>query len=139
MLPARSPSYNRHVIPEISQPDDSELLDAYSRAVIRAVDIVGPAVVKIDAGRGGGSGVIFTPDGLLLTNSHVVQGVQRTTVTLPDGRSRRGDIVGDDPDTDLAVVRLSVPVGASVPWATLGDSRALRVGQIAIAIGNPFG
>jgi S1-C subfamily serine protease len=118
---------------------DDELLDAYSRAVIDAVDIVGPAVVKIDGDRGGGSGVIVAPDGLVLTNSHVIDRAPRTTVTLPDGRTRRADLIGDDPDTDLAVVRLEVLYGESVPWAAFGDSRSLRVGQIAIAIGNPFG
>jgi S1-C subfamily serine protease len=124
----------------IARPErDDALLDAYSRAVIEAVDLVGPAVVKIDAERGAGSGVIVAPDGLVLTNSHVVHGVSRTKVTLPDGRARRGDIVGDDPDTDLAVLRVSMLDDESVPWAGFGDSRALRVGQIAIAIGNPFG
>ena len=118
---------------------DDDLLDAYSRAVIDAVDAVGPAVVKIDAARGAGSGVIVAPDGLVLTNSHVIHQAARTTVTLPDGRTRRADVVGDDPDTDLAVVRLEVLGGESVPWARFGDSRSLRVGQIAIAIGNPFG
>jgi S1-C subfamily serine protease len=124
----------------IPQPKrDDELLDAYSSAVIDAVDAVGPAVVKIEADRGAGSGVVVAPDGLVLTNSHVVHGAGRTTVTLSDGRARRGDIVGDDPDTDLAVLRVSVLDGESVPWALFGDSRSLRVGQIAIAIGNPFG
>ena len=126
----------------MASPDgraDDELLDAYSRTVIEAVDAVGPAVVKIDADRGAGSGVVVAPDGLVLTNSHVVHRAARTTVTLPDGRSRRGDVVGDDPDTDLAVLRMAVHDGESVPWARFGDSRALRVGQIAIAIGNPFG
>jgi S1-C subfamily serine protease len=118
---------------------DVELLDAYSQAVTQAVELVGPAVVKIDVDGGGGSGVIFTPDGLVLTNSHVVHRTPRTVVTLPDGRSCRGDVVGDDPGTDLAVLRLTVAAGESVPWASLGDSRGLRVGQIAIAIGNPFG
>jgi len=118
---------------------DGDLLDAYSRAVIDAVDAVGPAVVKIDAERGGGSGVVVAPDGLVLTNSHVIHAAARTTITLPDGRTRRADVVGDDPDTDLAVLRVAVLDGESVPWATFGDSRALRVGQIAIAIGNPFG
>ena len=121
------------------EPDDLELLDAYSRAVINAVDTVGPAVVKIDVARGGGSGVVFTPDGMILTNSHVVHGTAHMNVTLSDGRTFRADMVGDDPDTDLAVVRADVGAGASVPWASLGDSRAVRVGQIAIAIGNPFG
>jgi S1-C subfamily serine protease len=121
------------------QPDDLELLDAYSRAVIHAVDMVGPAVVKIDVPRGGGSGVAFTPDGMILTNSHVVHGTPQMNVTLSDGRTFRADMVGDDPDTDLAVVRAEVAAGAAVPWASLGDSRAVRVGQIAIAIGNPYG
>jgi S1-C subfamily serine protease len=129
------------VIPrsEISQPDDSELLDAYSQAVIRAVDIVGPAVVKIDAPHGGGSGVVFTPDGLILTNSHVVDRADHLRVVLSDGRSMRADPVGHDADTDLAVIRVSPPTSTSLPWATLGDSRGVRVGQIAIAIGNPYG
>jgi len=121
------------------QPDDDELLDAYSRAVIRAVDAVGPAVVKIDVQRGGGSGVVFTPDGLVLTNCHVVHRTPQLTITLPDGRSFRADVVGSDPDTDLAVLRATVAAGASLPWASFGDSRAVRVGQIAIAIGNPYG
>jgi len=123
----------------IPQPDDSELLDAYSTAVIRAVDTVGPAVVKIEAGRGAGSGVIFTPDGLILTNSHVVDGARTLTAVMPDGRSLRADLVGREADTDLAVVRADASSGPALPWATLGDSRAIRVGQVAIAIGNPYG
>jgi S1-C subfamily serine protease len=120
-------------------PDDSDLLDAYSRSVIGAVEKVGPAVVKIDVDRGGGSGVVFTPDGLVLTNSHVVHRAHRMAMTLADGRTFRADVVGDDPDTDLAVARADVAAGGSLPWANLGDSRAVRVGQIAIAIGNPYG
>jgi S1-C subfamily serine protease len=127
------------MIPE-ELSEDSDLLDGYSRAVIGAVEAVGPAVVKIDVDdRGGGSGVVFTPDGLVLTNSHVVHRAQRMTMTLADGRTFRTDVVGDDPDTDLAVVRADVVAGGSLPWASLGDSRAVRVGQIAIAIGNPYG
>ena len=89
-----------------SQIDDGDLLDAYSRAVVDAVESVGPAVVKIDAERGGGSGVVFTPDGLVLTNSHVVDRRAHVTVVLPDGRSMRADLVGQDADTDLAVIRI---------------------------------
>jgi S1-C subfamily serine protease len=123
----------------IPQPDDSELLDAYSSAVIRAVEKVGPAVVKIEVKGGGGSGVIFTPDGLILTNCHVVERAGDPSVVMPDGRSARADLVGQDADTDLAVVRIEASAGSPLPWATLGDSRAVRVGQVAIAIGNPYG
>jgi S1-C subfamily serine protease len=119
--------------------DDGDLLDAYSRAVVEAVESVGPAVVKIEAQRGGGSGVVFTPDGLVLTNHHVVDGASHVTVVLPDGRSMRADLVGQDAGTDLAVVRIDASTGAPLAWATLGDSRAVRVGQVAIAIGNPYG
>jgi len=123
----------------IPQPNDSDLLDSYSEAVIRAVDAVGPAVVKIEAGRSGGSGVVFTPDGFALTNSHVVERASSLRVVMSDGRSLRADLVGHDADTDLAVLRVTDQSGTPVPWATLGDSRAVRVGQIAIAIGNPYG
>jgi S1-C subfamily serine protease len=126
------------VIPQPNLNDDA-LLDAYSSAVIHAVEIVGPAVVKIDAERGGGSGVLFTPDGLILTNSHVVDRATRLTAVLPDGRSMTADLVGQDADTDLAVVRVDASHGPALPWATFGDSRAVRVGQVAIAIGNPYG
>lgn len=121
--------------------NDDRLLDAYSAAVVSTVEAVGPAVAKVDAGRHGGSGFLFTPDGLVLTNSHVVSGASSLHVSLPDGRSFPAGIVGNDPDTDLAVLRLVLPAAdpTSLPWARLGDSRALRVGQIAIAIGNPYG
>src|SRR5438067_12908287 len=124
---------------QVNRFDDSELLDAYSNAVISAVETVGPAVVKIDAPRGGGSGVIFTPDGFILTNSHVVDRADRLSVTLPDGRSMRGDLVGRDAATDLAVIRVDSSTNPPLASAALGDSRAVRVGQVAIAIGNPYG
>ncbi len=115
--------------------------DAYSRTVIGAVDQVGPAVlhlqVEAERGRGGaGSGVVFTPDGYVLTNSHVIAGGKRVTATFADGRSSGTSVVGDDPDTDLAVLRLD---GEAQVSARLGSSRGLRVGQLVVAIGNPFG
>jgi S1-C subfamily serine protease len=122
--------------PDLEERPDADLLDAYSRAVIRAVDAAGPAVVKIDLARASGSGVLFTPDGFLLTNSHVVDADAHPSVTLPDGRSLRADVVGRDVHTDLAVLRVD---GTRLPFASLGDSRRVRVGQVAIAIGNPYG
>jgi S1-C subfamily serine protease len=123
--------------PHLALPD-AELLDAYSQAVIGAVEATGPAVVKVELEpRGGvGSGVLFTPDGFVLTNSHVVSAARRVRVTMTDGRSAWAERVGEDPHTDLAVIRVG---GADLPWAHLGDSRKVRVGQIAIAIGNPYG
>ena len=116
--------------------EDDQLLDAYSQAVIGAVEAVGPAVVNVHRGdAGAGSGVIFTPDGLVLTNHHVVHGAARVDVLLTDGRVLRADVIGQDAGTDLAVLR----VDATLPWAHFGDSRRVRVGQVAIAIGNPFG
>jgi S1-C subfamily serine protease len=123
-----------------------ELLDAYSRAVITVVDTVGPAVVGIAARKsanshmpeqqGTGSGVIIAPDGYILTNDHVVQGADAISVTLQDGGSFEATIVATDPATDLAVLRAN---GSGFPYATLGDSAALKAGQLVIAIGNPFG
>jgi S1-C subfamily serine protease len=125
--------------PQRQTQSDADLLDAYSRAVVSTVEAVGPAVVRIEADRVGGSGVVFTPDGLVLTNNHVVERAERLTVRLTDGRSLRADVVGRDADTDLAVIRVDPSSGPPLSWATLGDSRSVKVGQIAIAIGNPYG
>jgi S1-C subfamily serine protease len=124
------------VLPQ-SNPD-ALLLDAYSQAVTGAVAIAAPAVARIEAERGGGSGIVLSPDGLVLTNHHVVVRAARLTVMLPDGRSTRADVIGTDPHTDLAVLRAGVD-GPPLAWASLGDSSRIRVGQIAVAIGNPFG
>ena len=126
--------------------NDDNLLDAYSRAVIDVVDRTGPAVVSINVGwqiqehgmqqGGSGSGVVFTPDGYILTNSHVVHNTTDLMVMLNNGDVYEAEVIGDDPATDLAVIR--VPA-AGLPYAPIGDSRDLRVGQLAIAIGNPLG
>jgi S1-C subfamily serine protease len=117
-------------------PDDGDLLDAYSRAVVGAVERVAPSVVKIDVEGGSGSGVIYTPDGFVLTNSHVIGRGRGIRVTMLDGRTRTAEVIGRDPRNDLAIVRIDAP---RLPWATLGDSRRVKVGQIAIALGNPYG
>ena len=130
--------------------DDAPLLDAYSGAVIGALERVAPAVTFIEvtapdragararrAERASGSGFLFTPDGYLLTNSHVVDGSDEITVRLNDDTRFNADLVGNDPDSDLAVLRIGHP--NALPYAEFGDSSILKVGQVAIAIGNPLG
>jgi S1-C subfamily serine protease len=125
-----------------AQPAEGELLDAYSRAVIGVVDRIGPTVVRLDVARdnrpgGSGSGVIVAPDGLILTNHHVVGSSSRVKATTAEGMNLTARVVGVDPDTDLALVRVNESV--ALPAARLGDSKQLRRGQLVIAIGNPLG
>src|SRR5438067_10254651 len=131
-----------------TQPNDSELLDAYSRTVVSAVARVTPTVMKMDVRqqvsqrggereiKGNGSSLVITPGGFILTNGHVVHDASAITVNLPDGREYRARLTGDDPDTDLAVIRIDAP---QLQHVRLSDSENLRVGQLVIAIGNPLG
>jgi S1-C subfamily serine protease len=126
--------------PQSRAPSDADLLDAYSQAVIGVVAKVGPAVVSVTGrqeDRGGvGSGFLITPDGYALTNSHVAHGRSQLRVITPDGDFLEATLVGDDPATDLALIRVAA---RDLPYAQLGDSEALQVGQLVIAVGNPLG
>ncbi|MCH8196118.1 MAG: trypsin-like peptidase domain-containing protein, partial [Chloroflexi bacterium] len=127
---------------QVTMVNEIDPLDAYSSSIVRAVEVVGPAVVSIRARQsrrsrgGGGSGVIIAPDGYVLTNSHVVHGARGLEIVRASGEEHTAELVGEDPETDLAVVRIDA---TGLPVSALGESSTLRVGQVVIAIGNPLG
>jgi S1-C subfamily serine protease len=126
--------------PDDGPPSDDEAFDAFSKVVVRVAEKLRPAVVNLHCGSGrrqsGGSGVLFTPDGFLLTNHHVVQGHDRARLRFHDGKEMTGRVVGNDPWTDLAVLQAD---DGSLPYADLGDSAKLKVGQLVVAVGSPLG
>jgi S1-C subfamily serine protease len=137
---ANGPEWQSEPVPPNSNPPDDEALDAFSRVVVKVAETLRPAVVNLRGQRGrnegSGSGILFTPDGFLLTNHHVVGHSEHVRVRLGEGGELDGRVVGADPWTDLAVVQASA---SGLPYAAFGDSAKLRVGQVVVAIGSPFG